>query len=60
MFTLNWNDWAKGLVMVVLGAALAVLQQEWMVHTIIWGNVFDAGGLAGVAYLIKNFFTPAQ
>lgn len=60
MFTLDWNDWGKGLVMAALGAALMVLQQEWTAHTIVWATVFDAAGLAGVSYLVKNFFSNSK
>jgi hypothetical protein len=60
--TLNWMDLGKGLIMVVLGFILTGTYEALQAGTILWTWAFFkpivlGGAAAGLAYLIKNFFT---
>lgn len=59
---LNLADIGKGLIVTVITAALTVLEN--MLTTtpikISWGTVATVAGTAGIAYLLKNLFTPAS
>lgn len=60
-FKLNLKDLAKGLVVAVLSSLLAglyeALQAGGMPSSSQWQTILLAGLGAGVAYLLKNFFT---
>lgn len=61
LFHLNWADIAKGLVTAVIGAVLTAGYQALSVG----GPIdFKAMGtvalLAGLSYIIKNFFSDSQ
>jgi len=57
ILTLGWEDVGKGLLMAVLGAVLGVLYTMLNDNgTIVWATVEHAAELAGVTYLVKNFF----
>jgi len=58
---LNANDYAKGFIMAVIGAVLDFLFPLLTAHTLpsITDSLYVAA-IAGVGYLIKNFFTPAN
>lgn len=60
LFTLNWNDVLKGLLMAVITPALFLIQQaiENGQFTFNWKQIGMAAIAGGVAYLAKNFFTP--
>lgn len=60
LFTLNWNDALKGLLMAVITPALFLIQQalENGQFTFNWKQIGMAAIAGGVAYLTKNFFTP--
>ena len=58
--SLNWPDILKGLLMSVLTPRVLVIQQ-WIaagVLTLNWKQIGLAAASGGIAYLIKNFFTP--
>jgi len=61
-FTLNIRDIVKGLAMAVILPVLNVIQQsiEAGSFTLDWKRIglLAAGGF--IAYMIKNFFTPAE
>ncbi len=61
-FTLNARDIVKGLIMAVILPVLNVIQQsiEAGSFTLDWKRIglLAAGGF--IAYLIKNFLTPAE
>ena len=61
LFTLNVQDFIKGLIMAILGAVIAVIQSSLNAGTFIfdWTNIWHVALAAIVAYLVKNFFTPA-
>lgn len=63
LFTLQVPDFAKGLLMVVLGAVLTTLEQ--VVSTggfsaVNWSAVALVAVNAGLAYLVKQFGTDSQ
>ena len=59
--SLNWNDFGKGLLMAVLTPVLVVVQQSVDAGSLVfnWKSLAIAAVAGGVAYLIKNLFTPA-
>jgi hypothetical protein len=61
-FSLNVKDFLKGLLVSIGTAALVVIQTSIDAGSFNfdWKQVSIAAVGAGVAYLIKNFFTPAQ
>ena len=62
LFTLNWNDLLKGLIMAVATPAVFIIQQtiengQLVFH---WQQIGMAAIAGGLAYLAKNFLTPAE
>lgn len=59
-FTLNWHDVLKGLLMAVLTPTLFTIQQTIQNGnlTFNWKAIAMTAIAGGVAYIIKNFFTP--
>lgn len=62
---LNWVDLTKGLLVAVIGAILTAVYQAIEAGTLAWTWAFWqpivlTGLGAGIAYLIKNFFTNSQ
>ncbi len=60
MFTLNWTDVAKGVVVAVFSAAITYLYMATQVigfsfSTVNWDAMLTVGMIAGVSYLFKNF-----
>ena len=57
---LNWQDFAKGLIMSVLGAIGAVVQSSFAagVFTLDWESIWQVAMVTGVAYIMKQLFTP--
>lgn len=58
-FSINWNDFLKGLLISVLAPVLIILYNTVSTGSfdIDWKQVLTAGASAGLAYIIKNFFT---
>lgn len=61
IFQLNWNDALKGFVTAVAGAVVATIansinQGNFQIG---WTPIWHGALVAGVAYITKNFFTPA-
>jgi len=61
-FSLNWFDLAKGLLVAVIGAILTAVYQAIQAGQLTWTWAFFqpivlTGLGAGLAYLIKNFFS---
>ncbi|MCK9220272.1 MAG: hypothetical protein M0P47_09520 [Bacteroidales bacterium] len=59
---LNWIDLLKGLVVAILGAIITAVYEAVQSGTItftwvFWQPILFTGIAAGLAYLIKNFFT---
>jgi len=62
IYSLNWNDALKGLLMAVGTPAILIIQQTIAngALTFNWKQVGMAAIAGGVAYLIKNFFTNSE
>ena len=62
LFSLNWNDLFKGLLVAVGGAVLAAIQTSLSAGSLTfdWKTIGGVAGAAGISYLVKNFFTPAS
>ncbi len=62
LFKLDLKDLAKGFVVAFVGAALtAVYDALTVVPTVFdWKKILVVGLTSGIAYLLKNLFTPAQ
>ena len=62
LFSLNWLDLAKGFVITVIGGALTAIQNVVSAGSfnLKWQQIGGVALTAGIAYLLKNFFTPAQ
>ena len=58
-FSLNWLDAAKGLLMSVITGVLVSIESALQTGELNWKKIAIAAAAAGVAYLLKNFFTPA-
>ncbi len=63
-FTINWRDILKGLITAFLTAFVTSVYQWISNGSFPTGDQFKTAGLIGLsaamAYLIKNFFTPAE
>lgn len=58
---LNSNDYVKGFVVAVITAVLNFLLPLLTAHSLpTLTDTAYVGAIAGVGYLLKNFFTPAQ
>ena len=59
---LNLNDLLKGLLMAVLTPVVVIIQQSLEAGLFVfdWKSIGLAALSGGVAYLVKNFFTPAS
>ena len=62
LFSFNWKDITKGFIMAMLGVIVTGLYTllsagqfpaDWMA----WKPIVMGGVLAGVSYLLKNFFS---
>lgn len=62
MFSLNWHDASRGLIMAVISSSLAFIETniEAGTFTFHWRSILLTGVSGGIAYLIKNYFQPAQ
>jgi hypothetical protein len=62
LFSLDWKDALKGLLMAVLTPVFVVVQQSLNAGTLVfdWSTILVAALAGGVAYLTKNFFTAPQ
>lgn len=60
--SLNWADFGKGLLVSVISAVLTAVSTSLQagVLTFDWKAIGTVALTAGIAYLSKNFFTPAQ
>lgn len=61
-FTLDWQDLGKGLLVAVGGAVVAAIESTVAAGSLTfnWKQIGLTALAAGVAYLGKNFFSPAQ
>lgn len=59
LFSLNWRDLGRGLIMAILTPAMITIQQSIDSGTLVfkWKVIAMASIGGALAYLIKNFFT---
>jgi len=62
LFSLDWLDAAKGLLVAAITAALTAILEtlEAGTLTISWKKTLIVALVAGISYLIKNFLTPQK
>ena len=62
LYALNVQDFLKGLLVAVISSVLVVLQSSLDAGNLKfnWHAIAVTATAAGVGYLLKNFFTPAQ
>lgn len=62
LYTLNLQDAGKGLIVAMGGAVVAAVEASLNAgsFTFNWRQIGMTGLAAGLAYLGKNFFTPAK
>ena len=62
LFSLNIQDLSKGLIVAVGGAIIAAVQSSIQAGSLAfnWQTIGSVALAAGLSYLGKNFFTPAQ
>lgn len=58
----DFSDILKGLLMAVLTPAVVIIQQslDLGILTFEWKSIVTASIGGGLAYLVKNFFTPQK
>jgi dihydroxyacetone kinase len=61
LFTINWRDVTRGLIMAVITPVLFLVQQTLETGSLQfnWQKIGMVAVAAGVGYVIKNFLTPA-
>ena len=62
LFSLNFKDLGKGLLVAVGGAVIAAIETSVQagVLSFNWKAIAGVALAAGLSYLAKNFFTPAK
>lgn len=62
LFSLNKYDLLKGLLMAILTPAIVVIEQSVNAGSLHldWHSISLAAVGGGLAYLLKNFLTPAE
>lgn len=62
LFTLNFKDFLKGLIIAILAPVLLVIQQSLDSGQFIfnWKQIVITSISAGLAYLIKNFISDSK
>lgn len=62
LFSLDLKDLGKGLLVAVGGAVISAAQSSLQIGalTFNWKTIGSVALAAGLSYLAKNFFTPAQ
>lgn len=61
LFSLESKDYIKGLLVAMLSAGVqllyTVMSQGGSLFTVDWKNLLNVSIVAGLSYLIKNFFS---
>jgi hypothetical protein len=62
LFSLDFKDLGKGLLVAIGGAVIATIQASVQVGTLTLNlkTISSVALAAGLSYLAKNFFTPAR
>lgn len=61
-FSLKLTDWEKGLIVAAISPIVPIIMQSLNAgsFTLDWKVIGTTALAAGIAYLAKNFFSPAQ
>ncbi|HEY8780716.1 MAG TPA: hypothetical protein VIM16_03805 [Mucilaginibacter sp.] len=62
LFTLDFKDLGKGLLVAIGGAVIAAIETSFQAGSLTfdWKAIGGIALAAGLSYLGKNFFTPAK
>jgi hypothetical protein len=62
LFSLDFKDLGKGLLVAVGGAVIAAIETSIQAGSLTfnWKAIGGVALAAGLSYLVKNLFTPAQ
>lgn len=62
LFSLNIKDLLKGFIVATIGAIITAVQTTFQAGSFVvdWKSTGAVAFAAGLSYLLKNFFTPAQ
>ena len=62
LFSLDFKDLGKGLLVAIGGAAIAAIETSISAGSLTfdWKAIGGVALAAGLSYLVKNLFTPAQ
>jgi hypothetical protein len=62
LFKIDWADTLKGVLVASIGAILTPITESLNagILTFDWKHILAGGITAGLAYIVKNFFTPAK
>jgi hypothetical protein len=62
LFSLDFKDLGKGLLVAIGGAVIAAIETSVSAGSLTfnWKAIGGVALAAGLSYLAKNFFTPAQ
>jgi len=62
LYSINLRDFAKGITVAIGGAVIATIENTVQSGSLTfnWKQIGLTALAAGLAYLTKNFFTPAQ
>lgn len=62
IYSLDIRDTLKGILVAFIGAIITPVTESLNagVLTFDWKHILTGGITAGLAYLVKNFFTPAK
>jgi len=62
LFSLDFKDLGKGILVAVGGAVIAAVESSIQAGSLIfnWKAIGGVALAAGLSYLVKNLFTPAQ
>jgi len=62
LFRIDWVDTLKGVLVAAIGAILTPITESLNagILTFDWKHILAGGITAGLAYIVKNFFTPAK
>jgi hypothetical protein len=62
LFTLDFKDLGKGLLVAIGGAVISAIETSVQAGSLTfnWKTIAGVALASGLSYLAKNFFTPAQ
>lgn len=62
LYSINWNDIIKGIVMAVIGGIVSVISNDLTNGIFVFSliSLWHGAMVGGIAYITKNFFTAEQ